>query len=226
MKSLQGYALRGELERRRRRVRSAVLALAACAAGLIIWAAHRPPEARAEASPLLVIGPSDLRDRLSTVQGQLDLANVQLERLNAVVAYSAQYKVSADLAASIYDISLAQGIEPDLAFRLVRTESQFNEHALSPVGAIGLTQVMPATARFFQPGITREQLYDRETNLRCGFAYLHALLREQHGNMQNALLIYNRGEQAVNMSRALGLNPSNGYERVVLKGYKGKGTVD
>jgi soluble lytic murein transglycosylase-like protein len=226
MKSLQGYALRGEQERRRRRIRSAMLALGACATGLMVWAAHRPGEARAESTPLLVLGPSDLRDRLSEVQGQLDLANLQLERLNAVMAYSAQYKVSADLAASIYDVSLAQGIEPDLAFRLVRVESEFNEHATSPVGAIGLTQVMPATARFFQPGVTRDQLYDRETNLRCGFAYLHALLREQHGDMKNALLIYNRGEQAVNMSRALGLDPSNGYERVVLKGYKGKGTVD
>lgn len=226
MKSLQGYVRRGEQQRRRRRVRQALLAVAACAALLMVWAGHRPREARAEGAPLLVLGPTDLRNRLSEVQGQLDLANSQLERLHAVMAYSSEYHIGADLAATIYDVSLAEGIEPDLAFRLVRVESEFNEHATSSVGAIGLTQVMPSTARFFQAGVTRDQLYDRETNLRCGFRYLHALMREQHGNMKTALLIYNRGEQAVAMSRALGVDPSNGYERIVLKGYKGKGTID
>jgi soluble lytic murein transglycosylase-like protein len=85
---------------------------------------------------------------------------------------------------------------------------------------------MPATARFFVPGVTRDALYDRETNLRCGLRYLRALVRENHGNMKLALLIYNRGETAVNESRQAGLDPSNGYEHLVMKGYKGKGVID
>ena len=59
----------------------------------------------------------------------------------------------------------------------MKLESDFNPHATSPVGAIGLTQVMPATARFYVKGITREGLYDPNTNLRVGFRYLRGLVR-------------------------------------------------
>ena len=68
--------------------------------------------------------------------------------------YSSRYHIGADLAGSVYDIALAEGIEPELAFRLVKVESDFNEHASSSAGALGLTQVMPSTAQFFVPGIT------------------------------------------------------------------------
>jgi soluble lytic murein transglycosylase-like protein len=227
MRTLRGtYTYFGDRERRHKQWRRVIVGVASCAAGLIVWAGHRPRPALAEPTPLLVIGSSEIRDRLDAVQGQLDLANSQLERMHAVFDYSSRYKIGADLAASIYDVSQAEGIEPELAFRLVRVESQFNEHAKSSMGAIGLTQVMPSTARFFVPGITRDGLYDRETNLRCGFRYLRALVRESHGDMKNALLIYNRGEQAVNLSRQLGLDPSNGYERIVLRGYTGRGVTN
>jgi hypothetical protein len=42
----------------------------------------------------------------------LDLANAQLDRLNAVVTYSSRFRIGADLAGSIYDVALAEGIEP------------------------------------------------------------------------------------------------------------------
>ena len=221
-----GYARRGEIERRRARWRNGIIAVLACGVAVVAFEGHRPSEARAEATPLLVVGPSDLRNQLDETRGKLDLATAQLERMQAVFAFSTRYHVAADLASSIYDVALAEGIEPELAFRLVRVESEFNDHALSPVGAVGLTQVMPATARFFVPGVTRDALYDRETNLRCGLRYLRALVRENHGNMKLALLIYNRGETAVNESRHAGLDPSNGYEQLVMKGYKGKGVID
>ena len=134
--------------------------------------------------------------------------------------------MGADLATSIYDISLAEGIEPELGFRLVRVESEFNERATSPVGAVGLTQLMLPTARYFQKGITREQLYDRDTNLRIGFRYLRTLVRENKGNVRLALLVYNRGPVAVQAAQEQGLDPSNGYERVVLGDYRGRGTME
>ena len=220
------YARRGEIERRRARWRNGIIAVLACGVGIVAFEGHKPTEARADVMPLLVVGPSQLRNQLDETQGKLDLATAQLERMQAVFSFSTKYHVAADLASSIYDVSMAEGIEPELAFRLVKVESEFNEHALSPVGAVGLTQVMPSTARFFLPGVTRDGLYNRETNLRCGLRYLRALIRENHGNMKLALLIYNRGETAVNESRQAGLDPSNGYEHLVMKGYKGKGVVD
>ena len=163
---------------------------------------------------------------MDATKGQLDLANAQLERLNAVVHFSGQYHIGADLAASVYDIAVAEGIEPELGFRLVKAESDFNEHATSSAGALGLTQMMPATAQFFVPGVSHDALYQRETNLRVGFRYLRTLVRENHGDLNLALLVYNRGEGAVDMSVAQGRNPSNGYEREVTRGYKGTGVIN
>lgn len=167
-----------------------------------------------------------VQEELDKTRGELDLANAQLARWNKVFTYSSQYRIGADLAADILDIALAEGIEPELAFRLVRVESQFNERATSPVGAVGLTQLMPATAKYFEPGVTKAKLYDRKTNLRVGFRYLRTLIKEQKGNVKMALLVYNRGPVAVQAARANGVNPSNGYDKVVTKGYSGSGVVD
>lgn len=204
--------------------------MAAFAASIgVVVRDHGPTEAKAEAPRFPVVIGSEavrLRAELESARGELDLANARLDRWHRIFGFSSTYRVGADLATSIYDIALAEGIEPDLAFRLVRVESQFNERATSPVGAIGLTQLMLPTARYFQKGISRDDLYDRNTNLRIGFRYLRTLIREQKGNVQLALLVYNRGPVAVANSREKGRDPSNGYERMVMKGYKGRGVVD
>ena len=71
----------------------------------------------------------------------------------------------------------------------------------------------------------REKLYKRETNLRIGFKYLRDLIDEHHGNVKLALLTYNRGAQAVQNELSLGLDPSNGYDRKVMRGYSGAARV-
>ena len=183
----------------------------------------------AGAEPLVLARGADfqkMRNELDATRGELGVAHLQLERWNKIYNYSTRYRISADLAANIYDIALREGIEPELGFRLVRVESEFKERAKSPVGAIGLTQVMPATAKYFVKDASREALYDRETNLKVGFRYLRSLIREYKGNVKLALLVYNRGPQAVETLRELGVDPSNGYERIVMKGYSGKGTTD
>src|SRR3989454_12613017 len=63
----------------------------------------------------------------------------------------------ADLAAATYDIALAEGVDPVLAFRLVRVESGFNPRAKSREGALGLTQVLPSTARQIGRASCRER---------------------------------------------------------------------
>ena len=149
-----------------------------------------------------------------------------LTRWHRIYKYATRYAIPVDLARKIHDTAIRQGIEPELGFRIVQLESEFKTSALSPVGAIGLTQLMLGTARGFEPNVTREGLQDAETNLRIGFKYLRALIRENNGNLSLALLVYNRGPVAVQTALALGVDPSNGYDRTVTKGYRGRGTLD
>lgn len=169
---------------------------------------------------------ASLRGQLASTQGQLDYLQQRLDRANEIITYSGRYGVSADLTAKIYDVALAEGIDPELAFRLVNLESDFNPKAVSPAGAVGLTQLMPATARFYQKGVRADQLLDPELNLHIGFRYLHTLVEQYSGKIDLALLVYNRGEVAVRTATAEGRNPTNGYDRILMKGYKGPGVID
>lgn len=152
--------------------------------------------------------------------------HASLNRWHRIYSYSAKYRIKPDLARRIYDAAITAGLEPELGFRLVRVESVFDTKAESPVGALGLTQLMPSTARLFEPGVTREQLLTADVNLRIGFKYLRALIREYKGDLKLALLVYNRGPVAVGRALAMGRNPANGYESIVTKGYRGNGTLD
>ncbi len=148
--------------------------------------------------------------------GKADLQLAYIEKLERIHRNSARYGIAADLAAAIEDIALAEGIDPRLAFELVRVESRFNARARSPVGALGFTQLMPATARLLQPGIRDDQLYERETNLRLGFRFLRFLINRYNGDVRLALLAYNRGPATVDALLARGVDPSNGYVQLVL----------
>lgn len=224
----QSYAHRGDRIRRNDRIKKGLLVIGLVAA-VALFPRQQPRDAQASSSSGFTFGLTSesrrLRAQLDATKGELELVNARLDRANAIMRYSSKYKVGADLAGEVYDISMAEGIEPELAFRLVRVESEFNEHATSPVGAVGLTQLMPSTARYFDKTITREQLYDRRTNLRIGFRYLRTLIREYHGDVKLALLVYNRGPVAVETLRSLGLDPRNGYEQAVMGGYEGPGVV-
>ena len=153
----------------------------------------------------------------------------ELRRL-ATARYALEYGVSLQLASDIERAAVAEGIDPELAFRLVRVESEFKERAISPVGALGLTQLMPATAESLQPGITRDQIFERQTNLRLGFRYLRWLLEVYDGDVTEALHAYNRGPGTVARLRERGQDPANGYAERVLRGpgtpaYRGHGML-
>jgi soluble lytic murein transglycosylase-like protein len=149
-----------------------------------------------------------------------------LTRWHRVFTYSTRYRIGTELAGKIYDAAIKAGIEPELGFRVVRIESEFKSRATSPVGAVGLMQLMPATARHYVPHATREDLYNPDLNLQIGFKYLRGLIREYKGNVGLALLVYNRGPVAVKNAISMGLDPTNGYEHVVMRGYKGRGVLD
>jgi soluble lytic murein transglycosylase-like protein len=129
-----------------------------------------------------------------------------------------KYDISEDLANDIYRIAQEEGIEPAIAFGLVKTESSFKNTAVSHVGARGLTQVMPRTARWMVPGTKPSDLHDQKTNLRLGFKYLNQMIDKYDGNVRLALLAYNRGPGTVDKILRKGGDPNNGYADKVLRG--------
>jgi len=132
------------------------------------------------------------------------------------LAFAMRYRIPTDQARQIHDIARAEGIDPELGFRLVRVESGFNPWARSRVGALGLTQLMPGTARWLSRGITRQEILEPGTNLHIGFRYLRGLIAKYDGDLELALLAYNRGDGAVDRDLRRGRNPENGYSRAVL----------
>ena len=227
------YVHRGDAGRRRRRLTQALLAAGFVAAASLLIAHRKPIAANAEpvvtpqSGSIFSIGGQTrkLRQELETTRGELNLARAQFDRANRIIDFSTRYGIAAGLAGSIFDGALREGIDPELAFRLVRLESEFNERATSKVGAVGLMQLMPSTARQYQKDVTTDQLYNREMNLKVGFRYLRTLIDQYKGNVRLALLAYNRGEDAVWRDVRAGVNPGNGYDSQIMKGYKGKGTV-
>lgn len=96
----------------------------------------------------------------------------------------------------------ANGVDPFLVAAIIREESQYDERAVSRVGAIGLMQVMPATAnavaqRHHLPMVSREDLFDQETNIRIGARYVEQLLGQFSGNVVATIAAYNAGPMVV-----------------------------
>lgn len=155
---------------------------------------------------------------IKRLEGELELHRLQAERMNKVLHFSSQFDVPADLAALIYDVAVFEDLDPELGFRLVRVESGFRRDAVSHKDAIGYTQILPSTARWLDPTVSRSDLFHPETNLHLGFRYLRYLLDEYRGDVRLALLAYNRGPTRVAGLLSLGINPSNGYARAVCGG--------
>lgn len=147
--------------------------------------------------------------------GELALRGAGLRRSRVVSEYAAKYRIDWTLSARIHDGAVWAGIDPALAYRLVRVESSFRQGAIGPAGSIGYTQVQPNTARWLDPTVTREDLFEMDTNLRLGFRYLRMLI-DRYGDTRIALLAYNRGPGTVEAVLASGEDPANGYAARVL----------
>jgi len=101
----------------------------------------------------------------------------------------------------ISEVASRHRVDPALVKAVIRTESNFIPYARSPKGALGLMQLMPATAR--KHNVWR--VFDPRENIEGGVRHLRLLLDQYNGNVRLALAAYNAGGGAV--SRHGGVPP-------------------
>lgn len=105
-------------------------------------------------------------------------------------------------AGLVQEVAEAHGLDPALVAAVVEQESNFDPSAVSPVGAMGLMQIMPGTAAEW--GLLEP--FDAAANLNTGAAYL-AWLLDRYGSVELALAAYNAGPGRVDACRCI---PNNG----------------
>lgn len=128
--------------------------------------------------------------------------------------------------AALRDAARRHAIDYELLQALVATESGFNARAISPKGAIGLMQLIPATAqRYGVRGDARrtleEKLHDPQINIAAGSRYLRDLIAMFDGSLELALAAYNAGEGAVRRAgnRIPAYRETQNYVKTVLEIY-------
>lgn len=176
-------------------------------------ARHWPALARIE--ELLAIDESVMAQRewlflldQSSFQNKLQLGLVAQRRGWAYLGIQASIRAKAKDALSLRFPTPNQSlflryaedrdVDPGLLYALARQESALYSGAMSPVGAVGLMQLMPATAahtaqKIGDPAPTIGQLVNPEVNVRLGSAYIKSLLDQYSGNRILAAAAYNAG---------------------------------
>jgi soluble lytic murein transglycosylase-like protein len=133
--------------------------------------------------------------------------------------YDAQVLARASQYDSIIEhAAIAAAVEPNLLRAVIVVESGFNSHAVSKRGAVGLMQLMPATASRF--GVSNP--YDARQNVHAGARYLKFLIDRFGHDIRLALAAYNAGEEAVdrNGGQIPPFSETMAYVPRVLKIYK------
>ncbi|MBK6008352.1 lytic transglycosylase domain-containing protein [Ramlibacter ginsenosidimutans] len=164
----------------------------------------------------------DTRDGVQTPRA-VGVPTTSTSKLLAFFDISPGYK---QVKHHLREASREQGIDMELLQALIATESGFDPLAVSPKGAVGLMQVMPATAERY--GVTGDRknsiatkLTDPRTNIRAGARYLRDLIRMFPGRLELAVAAYNAGEGAVQRAgnRVPNFRETQNYVKTVMQLY-------
>lgn len=141
-----------------------------------------------------------------------ETVNVESDYIPADVPTSGDHEI--DLL--IFRTAERYGVDPRLLHALIWQESKYKPRALSHVGAQGLMQLMPATARRFGC----DDATNATSNIDAGTKYLRWLLERFHGNVSLALAGYNAGEGAVDKYKGIPpFNETQNYVRIITGRY-------
>src|SRR6266513_4784300 len=121
-----------------------------------------------------------------------------------------------DLDLIIFRAGEREGVDPRFIHAVIQQESKYDPKASSPVGAKGLMQLMPATAKRFDCN----DLKDQACNVGAGTKYLAWLLKRFDGDVSLALAGYNAGEGAVDKYKGVPpYNETQNYVRKIVANY-------
>jgi len=107
-------------------------------------------------------------------------------------------------------------LDPALLRAVIKTESDFRQHAVSGKGAVGLMQLTPATATTLRVS----DVYDSMQNIRGGAKQLRHLLNLYQGDLPLALAAYNAGVHRVKDRKVPRIRETRAYVRKVLRNYE------
>jgi len=136
--------------------------------------------------------------------------------LSATAQQAAAYWSADWIEQTIISESLkATYVRPSLALAVAETESNFRPHVVSHAGAVGIMQIMPATAfGLYKTG--RAALFDPRTNIRIGVRFLDHLIKKYNGRIDLALSHYNGGSAVMKNGSARVLPYTRDYVSRVL----------
>lgn len=110
-----------------------------------------------------------------------------------VIIYAQNNSVKTKYDSIIQSLAGAYGVPADLIHSVIKIESNYDERAISPKGAMGLMQLMPKTAKYY--GVNDP--FNPVENIKGGVLYLKDLIRLYKGKTTFVLAAYNAGQEAL-----------------------------
>lgn len=158
----------------------------------------RPPLAAtaAQGAPLThrlphLLGRAKAPSTLATLGAALLLGGATLLATPRLQEPAPRVQAPAELVRLADAAAQAEGLDPYLVRAVIQVESRFNPAARSPMGALGLMQMLPSTAA--KMGVAHPE--DLQENLKAGTKFLRSLLDKYHGNTALAVMAYNAGPE-------------------------------